>query len=83
MSAKYTYYCNLCLRNINPDTDGAARPDGWALTWSGPGGFLPESGATLECIKLWKDSPIHLCQVCVSAVGKFCDSVHISGELKP
>ena len=48
------YKCDLCGREMQPTRPNSQYPDGWALTWTGPGrGALPQDGARLEPCRPW------------------------------
>ena len=83
MTVVKSYTCNLCRRSLNPDSGGSKYPEGWALTWTGPGQHMPGIGARLEPIRSWDASPIHLCQVCVQAVAIFRTAAAAAKELQP
>jgi hypothetical protein len=78
-----TYKCNLCRRKLNPETAACSYPDGWALTWTGPGRAEPTPGSSLEPCRPWHESPVHLCQVCVDAVYRFRQAAAKAGEIQP
>jgi hypothetical protein len=82
MTINTKYSCNLCDRELaaGRSLTNSTYPEGWALTWCGPGVDRPMFGATLEEKRLWQESPIHLCQVCVRAVQRFADK---NQELRP
>lgn len=86
MTVKTTreYTCTVCRRNLDSaalGTPPTMYPEGWALTWCGPGTVRPETGATLEPTRTWPESPVHLCKVCVEAIAKFRESAIAAGEL--
>jgi hypothetical protein len=83
MTAITKYECNLCRRPLDNETKPSTQyPDGWSLRWEGPGATRPEHGATLDTDK-WNTAPVHLCQVCVMAVGLFYEVVKRDGLLQP
>jgi hypothetical protein len=78
------YKCDLCGRELTPTTPSGRYPQGWALTWTGPGrGAFPNDGARLEPCRSWPESPKHLCQVCVRAVHEFFVAAEAVGEIQP
>lgn len=81
MAAKTTYTCDLCRRDIDDKIKVNQYPQGWALSWCGPGNHRPQPGATLEPTRSWPESPIHLCQVCVQAVGTLRDILANKNQL--
>lgn len=80
MSAKISYECNLCHRPLTPTGKVNNYQEGWAMLWSGPGGGLPETGATLQPVPVWQDAPIHMCRICIDAIAMFRDADKQAGQ---
>ena len=72
MSMIIRYECSLCGKEMRKVAATSDSPEGWALTWC---------GTALEPIRPWRESPIHLCQTCVSAVAGFAKAAANCGEL--
>lgn len=76
VTIEYTYRCSLCRATLKDREPGAQHPGGWALTWT-------DQLRSLEPCQPWRNSPVHLCQTCVKAVGAFRDTARDAGELRP
>ena len=83
MTIEIRVKCSLCGKGISTEKKDSEYPEGWPLTWCGPGSAWPEVGARLEPVRRWEESPIHLCQACVHAVGAFRDAAKNVNALIP
>jgi len=80
-----TYKCDLCHRQLNPQTFSGKRPEGWGLVWTewtDLDNAGPQSGARLDP-RGWETSPIHLCQICVRAVHELYHSAAFARDIQP
>lgn len=77
------FKCDICRREIMTERGPSQYPDGWPLKWLGPGSSRPELGSTLEPVAVWSSGAVHLCQVCVQAIGKFYENAKSSNAIQP